>query len=265
MTKLERLGNIYGEQFGTGYAGNVWDSEGLCPTIKNEGGGGGRTPMIISTNGSEISGTIRATYYKNGERNIETNIMNGLGYEGVVEPMIAASRGRNPDNPSDRTTGSPTEQRLEIKIDGTSNTLTSVAKDNYVLEPEVVGIKQATTGSPGICRIEGVNTEEDGTSRCIKAQYYKTSGANFLRDGDFGATGVSKTDSNTDVGYRIRKLTPRECWRLMDFTDEDFDKAQAVNSNTQLYKQAGNSIVKNVLVAILGQMFEGHELQYAEK
>lgn len=302
MTKLERLGNIYGEQFGTGYAGNVWDSEGLCPTIKNEGGGGGRTPMIISTNGSEVSGTIRATYYKNGERNIEANVMNGLGYEGVVEPMIAASRGRNPDNPSDRTTGSPTEQRLEIKIDGTSNTLTSVAKDNYVLEPEVVGIKQATqkgyiecelggvadlsypdskfrrgrvqgkgqisptlTGSPGICRIEGVNTEEDGTSRCIKAQYYKTSGANFLRDGDFGATGVSKTDSNTDVGYRIRKLTPRECWRLMDFTDEDFDKAQAVNSNTQLYKQAGNSIVKNVLIAILGQMFEGHELQYAEK
>lgn len=53
---------------------------------------------------------------------------------------------------------------------------------------------------------------------------------------------------------RIRKLTPRECWRLMGFDDEDFDKARAVNSDTQLYKQAGNSIVVNVLEAIMGNM-----------
>lgn len=53
---------------------------------------------------------------------------------------------------------------------------------------------------------------------------------------------------------RIRKLTPRETWRLMGFSDQDFDKAQKVNSNTQLYKQAGNSIVVPVLEAIFGQM-----------
>lgn len=52
-------------------------------------------------------------------------------------------------------------------------------------------------------------------------------------------------------GLRIRKLTPKECWRLMGFDDEDFEKASKVNSNTQLYKQAGNSIVVNVLEAIL--------------
>lgn len=51
-------------------------------------------------------------------------------------------------------------------------------------------------------------------------------------------------------GYRIRKLTPKECWRLMGFDDEDFEKAEKVNSNTQLYNQAGNSIVVNVLVEI---------------
>lgn len=51
---------------------------------------------------------------------------------------------------------------------------------------------------------------------------------------------------------RIRKLTPRECWRLMGFSDEDFDKAKAAGiSDTQLYKQAGNSIVVNVLEGIL--------------
>ena len=53
---------------------------------------------------------------------------------------------------------------------------------------------------------------------------------------------------------RIRKLTPRETWRLMDFDDEDYDKAAKVNSQTQLYKQAGNSIVVGVLEAILGEM-----------
>ena len=61
---------------------------------------------------------------------------------------------------------------------------------------------------------------------------------------------------------RIRRLTPKECWRLMDFDDADFDKASAVNSDTQLYKQAGNSIVVNVLTAIFGQMFDGKENEY---
>ena len=50
---------------------------------------------------------------------------------------------------------------------------------------------------------------------------------------------------------RIRKLTPKECWRLMGFNDEEFEKAEQVNSNAQLYKQAGNSIVVNVLEKIL--------------
>lgn len=53
------------------------------------------------------------------------------------------------------------------------------------------------------------------------------------------------------IDNRIRKLTPRECWRLMGFDDSDFDKASKVCSNSQLYKQAGNSIVVNVLEAIL--------------
>ena len=55
--------------------------------------------------------------------------------------------------------------------------------------------------------------------------------------------------------YRIRKLTPKECWRLMGCSDEDFHKAEQVNSNSQLYKQAGNAIVVNVLEAIFKQMF----------
>ena len=60
--------------------------------------------------------------------------------------------------------------------------------------------------------------------------------------------------------FRIRKLTPLECWRLMGFDDEDFRKAEAVNSNSQLYKQAGNSIVVNVLEAVLKNLLtDGNE------
>lgn len=55
-------------------------------------------------------------------------------------------------------------------------------------------------------------------------------------------------------GLRIRKLTPKECWRLMGFNDEDFEKVAKVNSNSQLYKQAGNSIVVNVLEVILSNL-----------
>ena len=58
---------------------------------------------------------------------------------------------------------------------------------------------------------------------------------------------------------RIRKLTPKECWRLMGFDDSDFEKAVKVNSNTQLYKQAGNSIVVNVLERILENLIDKDE------
>lgn len=72
--------------------------------------------------------------------------------------------------------------------------------------------------------------------------------------------GMSQTlDTGSSKGvidqFRIRKLTPLECWRLMGIKDEDFYKAQKVNSNTQLYKQAGNAIVVDVLEGIFRQLF----------
>jgi DNA (cytosine-5-)-methyltransferase len=69
-------------------------------------------------------------------------------------------------------------------------------------------------------------------------------GGSTVRTGSFGVTD----------GYRIRKLTPRECWRLQGFPDWAFDKAQEVNSNSQLYKQAGNSVTVNVIEAIAREL-----------
>ena len=94
IDKAIRLGNIYGTDKQGGFAGNVWDKECLCPTLKTCGGG-------------------------------------------QSQPLIVAMRGRNPDNPSDRTPGIETEQRLEPNTNGTANTITSVQKDNLVLERNI--------------------------------------------------------------------------------------------------------------------------------
>lgn len=65
---------------------------------------------------------------------------------------------------------------------------------------------------------------------------------------------ITTTGAEIQTSVRVRKLTPRESWRLMGFSDEDFERAEEINSNSQLYKQAGNSIVKTVLMAIFSQM-----------
>lgn len=67
--------------------------------------------------------------------------------------------------------------------------------------------------------------------------------------------GVSTIELN-DNTYGVRKLTPKECWRLMGFEDYQFEKAQSVNSNNQLYKQAGNSIVIPVMSYIFKNLFK---------
>lgn len=150
-----------------------YSTEGLSPTISTMGGGQ-RQPKIIQrprgkNNGGvhDISPTISSSKWQ------YNNVM--------VEPYIIASRGRGENN----------AQHLGPNFSGTSNTLTSVQKDNYVATP-----------------------------------------------------------------YRIRKLTPRECYRLMGFDDASFERARKVVSDTQLYKTAGNSIVVNVLQAILANLIK---------
>lgn len=165
------------------------------------------------------------------------------------EPFVVASRGRNPENPSDRTTGAPTEQRLEPKFDGTTNTITTVQKDNYIAEPQGGGLCIRTANKKGY----DMATDGDG----IDLGYPNSE----TRRGRVGH-GVCKTLPTSDSqgvldGYRIRKLTPKECYRLMGFDDASFERASKVLSNTQLYKTAGNSIVVNVLEAILSNLLEG--------
>lgn len=93
-----------------------------------------------------------------------------------------------------------------------------------------------------------VNPEDDGMCRTLKAQMGKNSTANYIRQDGLGATAVAVVWYEKYKCYiAIRKLTPRECFRLQGWTDDYFDKAQFVNSDSQLYKQAGNGITVTVM------------------
>lgn len=113
----------------------------------------------------------------------------------------------------------------------------------------VIEIKQATKEGSIKCKVGG----------CYDASYpdSKTRRGRVQDNGDTVPTLTASSSENinyVETVYRIRKLTPKECFRLMSFRDEDYEAASKVNSNTQLYKQAGNSICECVLKAIFSQM-----------
>ena len=353
-------------------ASRVVDANDIAPTVKENHGTvtaivepniikvgqvsneGSQSGMVYDTNG--LSPTICAGCHGYAIGNILVN----------DEPFIVASRGRNPENPSDRTTGSPTEQRLEANTSGTTNTITTVAKDNYVMEPQVLRAERTDYGKkirkqyeagevyekignmremmprtdgisntittiqkdnyvmepiiyddynsripqdqdaittlttncgasavrngvkiiePTVCEQrcdEGLRFFKDdvvGTLRTIDAcgdkRVIEPDDMNPVRIGNiygeqFGTgyagnvwdqESVSPTIMTAQGGnrqplvvdnvkWRIRKLTPKECWRLMSFSDEDCNRASKYVSDSALYKQAGNSIVTSCLVAI---------------
>lgn len=243
MNEVNVLGSLESKFESTS---RIYDVGGCSPTLSTMQGGN-QEPKILeeqipckldkmpnghldSLDNAEIcdintptASTVTSRYYK------------GIGSH-KDNMCIVAMRGRNPDNPSDRTAGNPTEQRLEVNMQDTSNCLTSVQKDNLVLEnPLLLG---------------GVGKENEFGSQYRQGNrvYSSDACAMALNSQPVGNAGGNSYLYN--VGYRIRKLTPRECGRLMGVSDEDIDKMAAVNSNTQLYKQFGNSIVVDVMCAM---------------
>ena len=170
---------------------------------------------------------------------------------GVISLLICASRGRNPENPSDRKAGIDTEQRLEVNWSGTSNALTSVSKDNYIIEPTVLTPKRNDYGKAVRKDYENGNISESRhnmTNLWPKAEPTSNTLTSVQKDNYLIEPNNHK--------YRIRKLTPLECIRLMDFDDSDYDKIKAIGmSDSQIYKQCGNSIIVACLVGIFRKMY----------
>ena len=104
--------------------------------------------------------------------------------------------------------------------------------------------------SENLCKMVGLL--DDGKLEMERRVYSTESSGPTLRA---SSSSISKILDETGGKLRVRYLTPLEYWRLMGFDDEDFERAKAAGvSNSQLYKQAGNSIVVNVLEAIFGEM-----------
>ena len=273
-------------------------------------------------NGGIIKDNVGATMTSNGSYHLNNFVIN--------EPIIGRSIGRNPDNPLSRVAGLPTEQMLEINHSGCSNTLTTVGKDNLVVEPKITvlgnykpsghecgrvmgvdgvsptikdnhgavysiaepqikqlgnvfptktrdnpnqgrvydenGLSPALNcmggGNREPCVVEPINACTDGTAPALTAHLHKETVNDCTKlDRHSPALGVKEVGSE----IRIRKLTPKECWRLMNFTDEEYEAAEKAGvSKTQLYKQAGNSIVVSCLAHIFRELLKGTEYEPEE-
>ncbi len=308
--------------------------DGISPALTEAmGKGGGQTPVIIDTKKTDderffkqavetvmenecgVGDTVDAFNKKVNHSGVcPTITTRPEGFKTAIlpivedksdNPVIVAMRGRNPDNPSDRTAGAPLEQRLEVNGKGLCNALTSVQKDNLVLEqgkgskeyvarrykefieekgyipemfvaynkmevddiaPTLTGQCSSASGSSAVLMME----EPIQVKVATKQGYEEAEKGDFVnitypgsktKRGRVGK-GIAQTltcgDGNAVIteNIRIRKLTPRECLRLMGWHDEQIDKIQAAKiSGTQQYRQAGNGIVVQVLEFIFKALF----------
>ena len=196
---------------------------------------------------------------KGFEAHPEGQIIRYLGKD-LTLPCVCASRGRYIDNPNSRVSGLPTQQFLELNPNDTSNALTTVQKDNYIIEwvtQEAKRLAEKTRKEP----IE-VTVKPNKDLRPHRLDSKKSGLSELNINYDENCVHVVTTSHapkiyGVSTDFRIRKMTPLECWRLMGFSDGDFNKAKSAGlSNSQLYKQAGNSIVVPVLEGIFSELFK---------
>lgn len=132
-------------------------------------------------------------------------------------------------------------KQLEPRTDGISNTVSTVLKDNYLL------VREATKSGYAEARVGDSINFEHPNSKTRRGRVGKQVAQTLT---------TSPQQGIVLEGLRIRYFTPRECFRLMGFSDDTFDKAASVASERQLYRQAGNSIVVDVLEELFCMMLD---------
>ena len=221
--KMIQVGQMYGtEKEPNPQSGRIYSADGISPTM-DTCSGGNRMPKVF------IEGTVID----------DTQGFDGTRYYDNVSPSLRASR-----------------SGLKVFTDTTTKDKHNDEESNKIMIDEVKRIVSATRK----CDI-GVTVHDNGDIRPHRLDKKKSGISEMQINKD---TNISNTVTASHMpktygdstDFRIRKLTPKECWRLMGFDDEDLYKAEAVNSNSQLYKQAGNSIVVDVIVKIYEKLFE---------
>ena len=195
----------------------TWDDSGNG--IIGHSGSGGQKGSIY--NSENKMGSLCATDYKQPKQ------------------ICVAMRGRNPNNPSDRTSGSPTEQRLEPNLNGKTNTITTVQKDNLVLQIKEATAKGYAEINPGECF-----DFENPKSRTRRGRKMDAKCNSLM------AQNMSFMNYTND--YTIRRLTPTECARLQ--TVPSWYKW--IVSETQQYRMLGNGWTVKVIMHILKYLIQ---------
>ena len=236
----------------THQAGSVYDKNGLAPTLDTMQGGW-RQPCI------EEKGFVQNKY----EKFIEE--------KGYIPEMF------NPYNEKEIKDVAPTQSTYCGSMTSSATVLIkNNTKQGYLETTDSDGVYiQNIDRKRGTVQKEMIPTLKTSpdigcvvSDKIIREKPLERDGWHRNAKEVLNVNGISRTISTQSnnlvtkikepITLRIRKLTPKECWRLMGFDDDDFEKAEKVNSNTQLYKQAGNSIVVNVLEAIFKNLLKDY-------
>lgn len=271
---------------GNGMNGNVYAGD-ISPTVTTNKGEGHKmvVPIDYTYNYPQIIDIANCISART-DRGISNRKSEGTG---VLECVPCLT----PDRIEKRQNG------RRFKEDGDpSFTLTSQDKHGVLLkEIEWVIVKEATKKGYAVAFLgDSINMEQPNSltrrgmvgkevaqtltcscnqavvepNECMMLGHIDVEGHDILKR-VYDEKGISPTIQTCQWGnqepkvytrYRIRKLTPLECFRLQGFSDTDFQKAESVCSNSQLYKQAGNSITVDVLVYIFKQLFEPQEKKF---
>lgn len=195
----------------------VYSENYVCPTINTMQGGNLEPKVKIIAN-----------------INPSGNGLNGNIYAGELSPTLTTNKGEG------IKIAEATKQGYAVAKDGDS---VNLEHPNSSTRRGRVGEQQAQTLTTSC---------NQGVVEC----FYHNTSESFSRRPLKDKSRTIKCDDSLAIkeNYVIRKLTPLECWRLMGISDQDYYKAQEVCSNSQLYKQAGNGIVVDVLVSILNEL-----------
>lgn len=217
--KVEKIIGLYDDKKIKHQAGSIYNSNGLSPTLTTMTNGGNKQPYVL------INEATKKGY---------TEAMEGDSIN-ISYPNSATKRGRVGKEISQTILTSP-------NIGTLLKTPKPVCLNNEIKQPSV---------QDRIYDTEGISTAITASQFRPSIAEKRNNEINYIdkaANQKFPATLISEDGKHL---MRIRKLTPLECWRLMGFDDTDFAKVQSIpTSDTQLYKQAGNSIVVNVLEKI---------------
>jgi DNA (cytosine-5-)-methyltransferase len=254
-----KIGNV--NPSGNGMNGEVYQADGLAPTLTTNKGEGQKIAIPVLTpdraekrqNGRRFKTDGEPMFTLTAQDRHGVVVGNEIKKFGTIEPNFNQSGVVYETDGIAPTIRAYQGGGLEPKIiqrghgynRGGEHNIAPTLTSNSYHENNVLKITEATSQGYAEATVGDSINLSHPNSKTRRGRVGKQI-ANTLLTGE--SQGVVEPD------FRIRKLTPRECWRLQGFPDWAFDKAQEVNSNSQLYKQAGNSVTVNVIAAIAKEL-----------